>query len=383
LGGTRLVWERSLLLLAAAGGIYAWAGYPCLLWLLVRLFRRPVAANSEMAKPLVSIVLSVHNEGKRIAGKLQDCLNLQYPRERLEILVVSDGSTDATEDLVREFAARDPRIRLFHTERVGKSCAQNLAIGNARGEILLLTDAETRIPPDGLQQIVRNFADPQVGLVTVVVKLGEPGDAVSKGQGLYWRYEFWLRQAESDLGILATAGGCALAMRRELFLPMESCYGDDCVLPLDVRLQGYRVVQDPEATVFDTFPHTIEGELRARVRMTSRNWTGTLSRAALLNPLRFPFTSFGLVSHKLLRWLTPFLLATIFVANTVLLFHREQVALWVVQVLFYLFAFVGWRRARREKPAGVFAFPFSFCLANVGFFLGIVRVFRNQRIVAY
>jgi hypothetical protein len=117
--------------------------------------------------------------------------------------------------------------------------------------------------------------------------------------------------------------------------------------------------------------------------MTARNWTGTLSRLALLNPLRFPLTAVNLVSHKLLRWLTPFLLAIVFVINTLLIFRYEQVFLWVVQILFYVSALVGRLRARKEKPAGVFAYPFSFCLANLGFILGIVKAFRNQGIAAY
>ncbi len=142
-------------------------------------------------------------------------------------------------------------------------------------------------------------------------------------------------------------------------------------------------MQEPAAGVYDTMPHTVEGELRSRVRMTARNWTGTLSRPALLNPLRFPLTALGLVSHKLLRWLTPFLLAILFVTNTLLVFRHEQIILWVLQILFYVSALVGWLLARTEKPAGVFAYPFSFCLANLGFTLGIFKALRNQTIVTY
>jgi cellulose synthase/poly-beta-1,6-N-acetylglucosamine synthase-like glycosyltransferase len=225
--------------------------------------------------------------------------------------------------------------------------------------------------------------DPQVGLVTGVVYFGHPGEAILKGQGFYWRYEFFLRQAESDIGILATATGTSLAIRRELFRPMAAFYGEDCVLPLEVRLQGYRVVQEPEATVFDIMPHTVEGELRARVRMTARNWTGTLSRPALLNPVRFPLTTLGLVSHKLLRWLTPFFLAILFLVNTLLVFQHQQIYLWAVQMAFYSAALVGWASVRRKRPAGICAYPFSFCLANVGFLLGLLKAARSEKITAY
>ncbi|HKF23243.1 MAG TPA: glycosyltransferase [Candidatus Angelobacter sp.] len=381
---TSVVWEQRLLLAIILLVAYVWIAYPLLLAVLRRLETRPVVRHEPMGMPFVSLIVPVHNEETRIAAKLQDCLDLDYPKHLLDISVVSDNSNDGTEALVQEFARRDARIRLLRTEgRAGKSGAQNLAAAQARGEILFLTDANTRTGPDTLKALVQNFSDPRVGLVSATVYFGQPVDAVSRGQGLYWRYEYALRQAESDLGTLATGGGQAMAIRKSLFRPIPPIYGDDCVLPLDVRLNGYRVLNDPAVIVFDTSPHTIDGELRARARMTSRNWTGTLSRSALLNPFRFPMTALGLVSHKLLRWLTPFLLGVVFALNTALLLQERWAGLWLVQVLFYSSALVGWLFARKDRPSGVFAYPFSFCLANVGFFLGIVRALRNQKITAY
>jgi len=234
-----------------------------------------------------------------------------------------------------------------------------------------------------LRLMIDAFADPAAGLVTAKVHFGDPADAVAKGQGFYWRFEFFLRQLESDLGILATASGCAFAVRRSLFRALPICYGDDCIAPLDVRLQGHRVIQEPTALVFDTMPQGIDGELRARVRMTARNWSGTWARPALLNPLQFPLTALGLISHKLLRWLTPFFLAAAFVSNALLALAGRGVILWWMQVAFYLSAFIGWELTRKHRPAWVFGYSFSFCLANVGFLLGMVKAFRNQKIVAY
>ena len=265
---------------------------------------------------------------------------------------------------------------------MGKSAVQNFAAQNARGEILFLTDAEACARTDALQVIISNFADAQVGLVTATVYLGEPVNAIAKGQGLYWRYELFLRQAESDLATLATSSGAALAMRRELFVPMEQYYGDDCILPLDVRLQGYRVIQEPRAIVCDTFPHSLEGELRARARMVARNWTGTWSRPAVLNPWRFPGTAWGLVSHKLLRWLTPFFLMALLVATTVSCLHGRYVWLWLLQAGFYAAATAGWLQIRARRQTRALALPFVFCLANVGFLLGMIRALRGERVVA-
>lgn len=369
--------------------VYTWILYPLLLWILN--LRRPQVADTARFEelPFVSIIIAAHNEQETIAEKLHNCLELVYPRDRLEIVVASDGSTDRTAEIVRRFSARDPRISWLESDRrVGKSGVQNLAATRARGDIFFFTDASTGMPSGALRTLIDDLADPRVGLVTATVLFGNPlfsnpEDAIEKGQGFYWRYELFLRAAESDLGILATGSGQALLVRRELFQTLPTCYGDDCIMPLDVRLQGYRVVQDRKAIVYDTMPHSIEGELRARIRMTARNWTGTLSRAAVLNPLRFPLTSIGLVSHKLLRWLTPIFLAAILLSSAAL-FVRGGASLFLcLQIGFYLAALIGWWLARKQKPAWLFGYPFSFCLANVGFLLGMVKALRNQKIVAY
>jgi cellulose synthase/poly-beta-1,6-N-acetylglucosamine synthase-like glycosyltransferase len=358
--------------------------YPLLLWTVRLCGSHTGQAIDRTYCPFVSLVIPVHNEQQRIAAKLRNCLKLLYPHERLEILAASDGSTDNTEEIVREFIARDSRIRLLRSDhRLGKSGVQNLAAEQARGEVLFFTDANTVMTPAALRIMANDLADPAVGLVTATVHFGHPEDAIEKGQGFYWRYELFLRGAESDLGILATGSGQALLVRRWLFHPLPACYGDDCIMPLDVRLQGFKVIQDREAEVFDTMPHSIEGELRARIRMTARNWAATLSRPAILNPLRFPLTALGLVSHKLLRWLTPFFLAVVLLSNAILALEGRTVVLWASQVVFYLSALVGWALTRKQRPAWLFAYPFSFCLANVGFMLGMLKAFRNQKIVAY
>lgn len=374
---------KTLLVVSVVLLIYAWVIYPALLWILSWIYARPILRVESWTRPFVSVIVAVHNEEECIAAKLEDCLRLEYPRELLEIFIASDGSTDSTEKIVGKYAERDARIRLLCMGRAGKSHAQNMAVSEARGDILFFTDANTRTRPDSLELLARNFQDPQVGMATATVHFVQPDGSVSNGQGMYWRYELFLRAKESALGILATGSGQALALRHSLFRPLPPFYGDDCVLPMDVRLQGYRVVQEPEATVFDTMPHTVEGELRARVRIVARNWTGTLSRLALLNPLRFPLTAVGLVSHKLLRWLTPFFLAVIFVLNTLLVLRHEQIWLWVAQVIFYASALVGWARTRKSQRAWFFAYPFSFCLANVGFLLGLLKAARNEKITAY
>jgi cellulose synthase/poly-beta-1,6-N-acetylglucosamine synthase-like glycosyltransferase len=374
---------QTILFLSISLLAYTWIVYPALLWMLKWKLKRPIRPVSLGGPPLVSVIVAAHDEEEHIGAKLEDCLRWTYPRQLMEIIVASDGSTDSTEKIVAAYGVRDPRIRLLCVERGGKSQAQNRAVREAKGEILFFTDVNTRTRPDLLELLVRNFQDPEVGMVTATVHFVQPDGAVSNGQGLYWRYELFLREAESALGVLATGSGQALALRRPLFREMPTFYGDDCVLPLDVRLQGYRVLQDAQALVFDAMPHSIEGELRARVRMTTRNWTGTLSRFRILNPFRFPLTSCALISHKLLRWLTPFFLLAVLFCNTLLLFRSQFLLLGILQAVFYTAALVGWLRTRKARRPGLFAYPFSFCLANLGFFLGLVMVVRNEKIAAY
>ena len=364
--------------------VYTWVVYPVLLWLGASLRSSEEKNSRETATPMVSIIIAVHNEERTIAAKLRDCTKLQYPADKLEILIASDGSNDSTESIVRSAARQDPRIRLIASDgRLGKSGVQNLAVVHAQGDLLLFTDAEASFAPKALRSMVDKLGDPKVGLVTATVLWGHPEDAIEKGQGFYWRYELFLRNAESRLGILATGSGQALLVRRELFRPVPSRYGDDCVMPIAVRLQGYRVVQDGDAIVFDTMPHSIEGELRTRVRMTARNWTGTLARPAIFNLFRFPLTAAGLISHKLLRWLTPVFLALLLLLTIPLAVQGKWMSFLVLQLVFYFSALLGWRLSARQRSVGILGYAFSFCLANVGFALGIIKAFRQQAIITY
>lgn len=364
---------------------YTWLGYPTVLWIFAHLLKRQEIEleKCEEGRPSISVIIACNNEEKRIAAKLEDCLASQYPADKLEILVASDGSTDGTERIVESFGARDARIRFLRSAgRAGKSGVQNLAAAQARGDILFFTDAETQTHTDLLDQIVEEFSDPRVGLVAPMVHFGRFDDPVSKGQSSYWRFELFLRQLESDLGILATASGAAMAIRRELYKPIPAEYGDDCIIPIDICLQGYRVLQDPRYIVSDEMPHSIKGELRARIRMTTRNWNGILCRPAALNPFRFPGIAWALVSHKFLRWMTPFFLGVLFLANGWLAAHGRLLPLFLAQGGFYLAALIGWWRAG-ENCARIFGYPFAFCLANIGFFLGIMKSFRHEKVFAY
>lgn len=383
---TLAVWERRIFWASLGIIFYTWLGYPLLLGMLTAF--RPKRRAGGSGWPTFSIIVAAYNEEAQIAAKLEDCVGLRYPREAMEIIVASDGSTDSTEAIVAQWMAADGRIRLLKTEgRAGKSGAQNLAVSCAGGEMLLFTDAGTRSSPELLERIAPHFADPRVGAVAPVVEFGKRDSSVNRGQGAYWRYELFLRQRECELGILATLSGAAFAVRRTLYRPIPAQFGDDCIVPLDVRLQGHTVVQDADAVVYDEMPHTPEAELRMRVRMTARNWSGILARPRILNPLLFPGTAWGLLSHKLLRWLTPFFLAAALLTNVMLGFGAGIFSFWTLsffmQSAFYSAAGVGWKRSGQESSHRILGYPFAFCLANAGFLLGIWRSARGRTIIAY
>jgi cellulose synthase/poly-beta-1,6-N-acetylglucosamine synthase-like glycosyltransferase len=361
---------------------YTWFGYGVLLTGLSGIRKASIQRRS--FTPRVSIIVAAKNEERQMQGRLTNLLELDYPPEQLEILVASDGSTDRTAEIAR--SVKDQRIRLLaFPQSRGRAAVHNDAAQIARGEILVFTDAATRFERSFLQNLVRNFADARVGCVSGIINFGNREvSAVCRQRGLYWRYEYWLRRLESRCGILVCASGPCMAVRRELFQPLKGLsYDVDFMTPLDVAEAGFLVLQGDEAVAYDEMFATPRQELRAQIRMVSRNFGGYLDRRCLLNARSTAWLAWSLVSHKVLRWSTPFLLLLTFVTTGILAAQGHASALWLAQVVFYGAALVGWFRARRGQQARVFALPFAFCLANVGFFLGMVKAFRNQRIVTY
>ena len=374
-----LVWCLILCLLIVS---YTWFGYGVLLAGLSHLRKIPIRKRS--FTPRVSVIVAARNEAKQIRARLTNLLELDYPPEQLEILVASDGSIDGTAEIVRSI--RDQRIRLLDfAQSRGRAAVHNDAAETASGDFLLFTDAATRFEPSFLKTLIRNFADARVGCVSGIIHFGNRDvSPVCRQRGAYWRYEYWLRRLESQSGILVCASGPCMAVRRELFQPLEDLsYDVDFMTPLDVVEAGFLVRQEEQAIAYDEMFATPREELRAQIRMVSRNLSGYLDRRCLLDARRNAWFAWSLVSHKVLRWATPFLLLLLFVVAGILAAQGHARALWLAQTAFYGFAVIGWLRNRSGQPTRIFALPFAFCLANLGFFLGMVNAFRNERIVTY
>lgn len=373
---TYTFWVAAVLLL------HAWGTY--LLVLRLFSFLRDKEVGSDAHTLPVTVLLTVFNEEKNVRGRIDNILSSNYPKDRLDVLVVSDASTDATDSIVESIAAREGRVRLMRASRGGKSAAQNAAMASAKGEMVVITDADTVFERDTIANLVRPFSDPSVGCTSGRVVLRGKENSVSEGQGFYWRFEMALRRLESKVGLLHTASGSVMAFRKAAFVPFECQYGDDCIIPLDIISQGYKVVHVDDAIAYDSFPSSIEGELRARTRMTLRNLTCTLSRMRLLNPFRHPLISFSMLSHKILRWLTPFFLIVLFLSNVFLLpkgvFYQ---IIFGCQILFYVLAAIGYRGERQGRRIPLCSQAFSFVLANLGFFWGVCYAIMGKEITAY
>src|SRR3954469_8056702 len=294
----------------AAALLYAYAGYPALVWLVSRV--RPRAVLRGSAEPSVTIVITAYNEERDLRAKLENTLALDYPADKLEVVVASDCSNDRTDDIAREFAPRGVRLHR-QAERLGKTAAQNAAVAIARGEVILFSDATTLYQRDVLRAMTPNFADASVGCVAGrLVYVDTSGSAVGSGAKSYWGYETFLKTHESRACSLIGASGCLYAVRRAAYVPLydEAC--SDFIIATKMVEQGLRAVYEPEAVCTEETNRRADKELRMRVRVIAQTFTDLWRHRQMLNPLRAGFYAVELLSHKVMRYAVPvFLLATL------------------------------------------------------------------------
>lgn len=343
------------------------------------------SVDSVIAWPSMTVLLTVHNEAAVIRRRIENILACDYPSDRLQILIASDGSTDATNSTVT--AMTDSRVRLHASPGLGKTGTQNAAILSIQSHIIVFTDADILFEPDWLKRVAVRFNDQGVGAVDGrAVYRAASSDAIQINQGYYWNYELKLRLLESQLGILAVVAGACFAVRRNLFVTMDPAIGEDCIVPLDIVSQGFRVVHEPQAVAYFESEEDSSITLRRRIRMTLRNWQGTWTRSSLLNPFLHPGYAFALWSHKLLRWLSPVFLAIATCSSLgQLILHPGLVSslMFAPFGLMFALATIGWRlTASGTRIPGAGA-AYSFVLANTAFLIGIWRAMTGHRIHSY
>ncbi len=279
-------------------GALAWthAGYPAAIGVLARL--RPRAVAREDVTPSVAVVVSAHDEEDVIGRRVENLLALDYPAELLQVVVASDGSTDRTDEIVEEIAAREQRVRLLRCPREGKVAAQHRAVRETASDVVAFTDANTEWKPDALRRLVRSLADPEVGYVCGRLRLESPEGA--NLEGLYWRYETWVREQESTASSITAGNGAIYAVRREAYVEDDPKFGHDFGFPYSMEQAGLRAVYDPEAVAVEKPATEQEDEYGRKVRTIARSW-GHLLTGRAFRPTR-PLYLVQLVSHRVLRY---------------------------------------------------------------------------------
>jgi cellulose synthase/poly-beta-1,6-N-acetylglucosamine synthase-like glycosyltransferase len=378
-----LRWSAEIVFcLSAAALLYTYAGYPMLLALISALRPRKVCRGE--FEPKVSIIITAYNEERDLEAKLANTLALDYPSDLLEIIVASDCSTDRTDEIARSFAGRG--VQLFRQpRRLGKTAAQNSAVEQAHGEIILFSDATSLYQANAVRAIMPSFADATVGCVSGRLEyVDHSGSRVGRGARSYWSYETFLKRHESRVGSLIGASGCLYAVRRSAYVPLyhEAC--SDFIIATKMVEQGLRAVFEPHAVCTEETNRQGDKELKMRVRIIAQTFTDLWRHRALLNPLRSGFYGVQLVSHKVMRYLVPFFLMGLFLSSGMLSSGSSLYRLlFAVQVLCYACPGIAWILDRVGIRSRLLAFPQYFMLANLASLIGCYKFLRGQRYASW
>ncbi|MFL6373268.1 MAG: glycosyltransferase family 2 protein [Pyrinomonadaceae bacterium] len=358
--------------------MYVYVGYPLLVWLVSKV--RPRALKRAAIEPNVTVLITAFNEEAAIRRKIENTLAIDYPHEKLEILVASDGSTDNTEQIAAEFSDRG--VKLLRVEgRVGKTATQNAAVEHANGEIILFSDATTNYSPDVFQRILPAFADETVGCVAGRLEYVDHGDSsVGKGARNYWSYETFIKAAEAQACSLIGASGCLYAVRRGAYQAMypEAC--SDFLICTDLYRRGLRSVFEPSAVCYEQTNRHSRDEMQMRVRVISQTFTDLWRNRDMMNPFRSGFFAVELISHKLLRYAVPLLLAGLLSSSLLLNpFSPFYGIAMVLQAGFYRMAIAAWVLERAGIRLTLLAMPLYFVLANLASVIAFYKFLRGER----
>lgn len=360
---------------------YTYIGYSVVITLLSLLVNNPVRKGPY--EPKVTFLITAYNEEKDLAQKLENTLALDYPAEKLEVLVASDGSTDRTDEIVREFASRG--VRLLRVEgRVGKTQTQNTAVKAATGEIIIFSDATTRYEKANIRKIVRNYADPTVGAVSGRYEYYNPtGATIGIGNILFWKYENYIKSAQTRIKTISGCCGCIYSLRRELYEPLPADIISDLVEPLKILEKGYRIAFEPEAVAYEETTEKTSEEFHMRIRVISRGMRGLAYMKKLFNPFRFGFVSFQLFSHKILRWLVSVFMIIALLSNIALIGRPFYNVVLVLQGLFYAMALLAWLGEKAHIKVKLFSVPLYFLTVNIASLISLYKTLKGYKAVTW
>jgi poly-beta-1,6-N-acetyl-D-glucosamine synthase len=358
--------------------LYTFVGYALIVWVLVKvrnLFKQPHIVGNDF-EPEVSLVIPCFNEAKFLAEKVKNCFELEYPRQKLHIIFITDGSDDGSNDYLRTVDG----ITLFHDDiRAGKSVAENRAMKHIVTPFVVFSDANTRLNKGAIREIVKHYQDESIGAVAgekrIVSKSQDSAPAA--GEGFYWKYESYLKKLDSELHSVVGGAGELISFRSALFMPLEAdTILDDFVQSMRITLKGHRVVYEPNAYAEETASATVKEELKRKVRISAGAWQAMSRLGQAFNPFHNLTIAFSFISHKVLRWtLTPLALLILIPTNYYL--HTEigelYTIIWIAQLLFYLSTFMGWFFENRKVRLKILFIPYYFFMTNWCMYLGFYK----------
>jgi poly-beta-1,6-N-acetyl-D-glucosamine synthase len=382
----KLLFWFSLLIVA-----YSYIGYGIVLYVLVRLKKafshRKQEQRPPAEDPAVSLVVSAFNEEEFIERKIQNSLELDYPADKLQIIFITDGSTDRTPEIVGQY----PVIQLLHEpERRGKGAAMNRAIGFVRTPLVIFSDANTLLNKEGVRNITRHYADPRVGGVAGEKKIisAARDKAAGSGEGIYWKYESFLKKLDAGFHSVVGAAGELFSVRTALFEPVErNAVIEDFVLSLQVCMKGYVVQYEPGAYAMETASANMKEEQKRKVRIAAGAFQAMIILKGLFNIFKYPLLSFQFISHRILRWtLCPLCLVILLAANIALAMIGSgdfYLVFLCLQIVFYTFAGIGWALANRNVRVKLLYIPYYFLFMNLAVFIGFWRFIRRKQSVLW
>lgn len=371
-----------MFVLSSIGLVHTYFLYPLSLYVW-SLFSGDTEVPRSNYEPSVALIIAAYNEEDIIAEKIENSLQLGYPKDKLNIVVFSDASDDRTDEIVRSY--EEDGVTLERIEgRVGKTACQNRVAGMVDEEILVFSDANSMYEPQAISELISGFTS---GVGCVVGELRYRASSEIEGESVYWRYESWIKRLESGFHSLVTGNGSIYAVRAESYVPQPTDAISDFTEPLSIVRSGERVVYMANAVAWEETETSAEAELRRRIRIVTRSWNSINRYRDLLNPPQNMKFAYQLWSHKLLRWLSPIFLISVFVSNVGLLLITDTIVFNVTligQVVFHISALVGWiaNRFRIDDPV-VTHVPFYFLQANYGMLLGFIKFLQGENIVVW
>ena len=371
--------------------VYTFVGYGILLFVLKsikKLFRRSVPPTINSYYPSVSILVAAYNEEDIIEAKIKNSLQLNYPEDKLEIIFITDGSSDLTPEIVKRYTS----VRLLHeNRRDGKMAAIKRAMPYVSGAVTVFTDANTFLNDDALILLVKHYQNPKVGAVAGEKKIiiGDSADASSAGEGFYWKYESALKKWDYDLYSNVGAAGELFSIRTSLYEPVESdTIIDDHMIAMRIAEKGFIIAYEPSAYAIETASANTAEELKRKIRIAAGGIQSIYRLKKAANPFNYPLLTFQYISHRVLRWtVTPWLMIMLFILNILICIDDPQNGFYLFtltcQILFYLASLAGWILEQKRIKVKIAFIPFYFTMMNYAVIAGTIRFIKGQQSAAW